>query len=79
MHIIAKETLRKPDRSYLELSAEMEPAPSLCLAECCSLWAGMAMTEWIWAVCSGNVVSAACQCSLEAVSGSLAAPELARG
>lgn len=38
MHVIPKETLKKPDRSYLELSAEMEPVPSLCMAECCSLW-----------------------------------------
>lgn len=38
MHVIPKETLKKPDRSDLELSAEMEPAPSPCMAECCSLW-----------------------------------------
>lgn len=68
MHIIPKETLKKPDRSYLELSAETEPAPSLCAWLSAVLsGAEMAVTEWIWDVCSGNVVSAACQSYLEAV------------
>lgn len=39
----------------------------------------MAVTEWVWDVCSGNVVSAARQCYLEVVWDCLAAPGAGQG